>query len=348
MRKILVLMFIVVIALTSTLSVKAKQADKIIKNRLFSIYLPDELNKISSYKTKKDCILFFHNESKKAGFGGFAFGIKAYKNPADHAQMPGGTKIGELTDKKGVLYDMVLIQPTDVQYDYTKFSKAQESYSKLYNLAYNVDISGVNGSKYYKNQGMKGEKLYGDILKIYKKAITEKWDSAKLENEGMSYMYNVIASSGSNTLDKIGYTYYDLNGDGIDELLIGEIADGDWKGVIYDIYTMVNREPKHVVSGGSRNRYFACNSTFICNEYSSGALESGIRVYTLVENSTELFPQVGLKYDGYSNPKNPWFITYGTGINQNDWDNVSEIAFKNRKKTFDKYIRFNYTPFSKL
>ena len=39
MRKILVLMFIVVIALTSTLSVKAKQADKIIKNRLFSIFL---------------------------------------------------------------------------------------------------------------------------------------------------------------------------------------------------------------------------------------------------------------------------------------------------------------------
>lgn len=321
---------------------------KTVKNRLFSITLPNELN--GTYKTeiKKDKICIYHTNSKKAGFGGFAFGIKAYKNPSDHAVLPGSRKIGELKDKKGNLYDMVLKHPTDVQYDYTKSSEAPEDFKKLYDYGDNADIKGINGSMYFKNQGMKGEDLYKAVLQKHIKAVKEKWDSAKLEKENMSYMYNVIISTNKKPLDKIGYAYYDLNADGIDELLIGEIADGSWKGVVYDIYTMVNREPKHVTSGGARNRYYVCDDTFICNEYSSGAMENGIRVYILVENSTELFGQVSFKYDGYTNPKKPYFLSYGNEVDEDKWENVSKETFDERKKVFDRYERFDFIPLSKL
>ena len=315
-----------------------------VSNGLFSIALPKETKGLYTVKKKSNGIYIYDKSSKKAGFGGFAFGIKAYKNPADHAMMPGGRKLGELTDKKHTLYDIVLIQPTDVQYDYVKGEA--DSYHTLYKLADTIDnnISGKGKSVYHNKQGMLGKNLYKEIIKKHITAVKEKWDSTKLENENMSYMYNVITSSQKNPMSKIGYTYYDLNGDGIEELIIGEIADGEWKGVIYDIYTMVNRKPAHVVSGGSRNRYFACDGTFICNEYSSGALESGWRVYILVENSTELFPQVGFKYDGYKDSKNPWFISYD--FLKDKWDNVSEETFKERKKVFDRYERFDYVPFS--
>ena len=156
----------------------------------------------------------------------------------------------------------------------------------------------------------------------------------------MSYMYNLT--------DKIGYAYYDVNVDGIDELLIGEIADGAWQGVIYDMYTMVNREPKHVISGGSRNRYYVCDGSFVCNEYSSGAGESGVRVYNLVENSTELFPQVSFKYDSYTNPKQPWFLSYGNEANDDKWENISEEKFRERKQVFEKYERFDFTPINSI
>ena len=96
-------------------------------------------------------------------------------------------------------------------------------------------------------------------------------------------MYNLIPRN------KIGYAYYDINADGIEELIFGEIAQGKLKGVIYDIYTMVDRKPQHVISGGNRNRYYICDNSFVCNEYSSGANESGVRIYILVENSTELY-----------------------------------------------------------
>lgn len=317
-----------------------------IKNKLFSITLPEELRGFYEIKSEKDKISIFHKDSKKSGFGGFAFGIKAYKNPADHAVLPGSRKLGELTDKKGNLYDIVLKHPTDVQYNYTKSSQAPESFKLLYDIGEVINITGIKGSTYYKAQGTKGEDLYDKILQKHITAINEKWDSTKLEQENMSYMYNIIQSKGD-ALDIIGYAYYDVNVDGIDELFIGEIADGAWKGVIYDIYTMVNRKSKHVTSGGIRNRYYVCDDAFICNEYSSGANESGVRVYNLVENSTELYPQVNFKYDGYTNPKTPWFISYGSPLNDDKWENVSENTYNERKKIFDRYERFDYIPLKK-
>ena len=324
------------------------KAGPVVKNKLFSFALPAEAKGIYETKIRKDSIFIFHKASKKAGFGGFAFGIMAYKNPSDYAGFPGARKIGELTDKNGKLYDIIINYPTDVQYDYTKSPDAPADYMLLYNFGKRVNIEGVKGAKYFKNQGAKGENLYKNILKKHVTAINEKWDSAKLEKENMSYMYNVLAQSGGNVLDKVGYKYYDINGDGIEELLIGEIAQGEWKGIIYDVYTMVNREPRHVISGGSRDRYYACNSVFVCNEYSSGANESGTRIYILLENSTELFPQVGFKHDGYKDPQNAWFISYGSDFANGAWESVSEELFRERKKTFERYRRFDYIPLSTL
>ncbi len=322
----------------------ADRKGMVIKNSLFSVTMPEEFKRTYNVKKESDKISIYHKESKKAGFGGFAFGIKAYESPVDHATLPGSRKIGELSDKNGILYDVVLKQPTDVQYDYIKTPQPPKSFKQLYDYGEDADIKGIKGSVYYKNQGMKGDDLYRRVLQKHLTAINEKWDSEKLEKENMSYMYNVISKTDKNPLKKIGYTYYDVNADGIEELFIGEISDGNWKGIIYDIYTMVNRNPKHVTSGGARNRYYVCDGTFICNEYSSGANESGVRVYNLVENSTKLFPQVNFKYDGYENSEKPWFISYS----DNKWENVTEQKYNERKKVFEKYERFDYIPFKNI
>lgn len=147
MKKLLIFFVLALIGFTVSIPTEAKESakptDTIIKNRLFSLSIPYELKGEYTYKTQKDRICIYHKESKKAGFGGFAFGIKAYKNPADHAEMPGARKIGELTDRKGNLYDMVLKHPTDVQYDYTKNSGVPKPFAKLYDLGETIDIKGV-------------------------------------------------------------------------------------------------------------------------------------------------------------------------------------------------------------
>ena len=355
MKKFLISGVVFLVFCAATLSVNASfnsvfsaksQKMSQVSNRFFSFDVPLHLEGLYVAKTRKDGIYLYDKSSKNAGFGGFAFGVQLFKNPSDHATMPGGKKVGEFEDKDGVVYDVVLIHPTDVQYDYV--NKKSDSYEVLYDYADSAvkNIKPKKRCKYYYQRGTKGGDLYGKILEKHITAIKEKWDSTKLEKENMSYMYNVIASSNKNAAEKIGYTYYDINGDGIEELLIGEIAEGDWKGIIYDMYTMVDRKPAHVVSGGSRNRYYACDKYFVCNEYSGGAFESGMLVYILVENSTELFSQVGFKYDGYTNKENPWFISYD--ITNNQWKGVTEEYYKERKSTFDEYERFDYIPFKSL
>ena len=350
MKKTLIFIFIATLfcsLVCNKIEAKTNSSNNIkISNKYFSVYLNNNVKGKYIVKKQKNGIFIYDKSSLKAGFNGLAFGVKMYKNPSEHANMPGGRKIGELTDKKGIIYDMVLIQPTEVQYDY--INGKPESYDILYRSGETINktIVGTKKTRYYNDRGMKGEELYKQVLQKHLRAIKEKWDSIKLEQENMSCMYNVLSQEKDNPADKIGYAYYDTNGDGIDELFIGEIAQGNCKGVINDIYNMVDRKPAHVVSGGSRNRYYVCDKAFICNEYSSGASERGWNIYVLLDNSTELYPQVGFKYDEYTNKQNPWFISYN--FTENVWENVSEKTIKERKAVFEKYERFDYIPFSSL
>ena len=337
---IIILIFVVVWITTTNNSI-------IIKNDIFSLSFPKNVEGTYSSDIQKDSILIYHEKSRLQGFGGFAFGIKIYKNPSDYAEMPGSKKIGELTDINGELYDVVLLHPTDVQYDYTENSEAPHTFKVLYNLyeSNNLVIKGVNGTIFFKDQGTKGSVLYKDILKKHIKAVNEKWDKDKLESQKMSYMYDTISSFNNDTsLSRIGYIYYDVNVDGIEELIVGEIAEKEWKGIIYDIYTVVDRKVQHVISGGDRNRFFVCDGSLICNEYSNSAYESGLITYALIENSVELLTQISFKYDENKNSKKPYFIRYASA--DNEWENVSEEVFKERKSIFNKYERFDYIPLS--
>ena len=130
----------------------------------------------------------------------------------------------------------------------------------------------------------------------------------------------------------------------MDELLIGEIADGDLKGSVYDIYTMVDREPTHVVSGSARNRYYALEHGMICNEASEGADETDWVSYDIEPNGTELLQQLSVKYDGYEDKEQPWFVGFGAG---SEWESIDEEEFEDYRSRFE-YIRFDFTPFDSV
>ncbi|MCR5261132.1 MAG: hypothetical protein K6C94_04765 [Candidatus Gastranaerophilales bacterium] len=127
---------------------KHNKKDKVIKNKLFKIVIPKEITSNYQVKKTKNSISLYDKPSRKAGFGGFAFTIKAFQDPSEYDDYPGYRKIGELTDKKNNLYDIVLIQPTDVQYDYTKGEN--KDYLQLFHFGKKVEVQGINGSVYSK------------------------------------------------------------------------------------------------------------------------------------------------------------------------------------------------------
>ncbi|MBR6485685.1 MAG: hypothetical protein IKT17_03240, partial [Lachnospiraceae bacterium] len=281
-----------------------------------------------------------------ADFGGFAFSVFAYDKPEDYA---GGMdmKVGEIKKGEDTLYDIVIGYPSDVQYDYVTYAdKMPESYEALYKGAEDIvkTLAPKVEGEFVWGAGCDGEDMYSEVIDKYVTAVKEKWDSNKLEKEDMSPEYNAVnIATGGDALDNIGYAYFDINNDGVDELLIGEIAQGDLKGTVYDIYTMVDRKPVHVLSGSGRDRYYALKYGLIVNERSDGADDSEWLSYDIEPNTTNLLPQLGVKIDGYEDNDNPWFVNYGS---EDEWESISEEDFEEYKSRFE-YVRFDFTPLSK-
>ena len=323
-------------------TIKKFKAGETVSCPLFSVTLPADTDYV--VENNETCISVYDKEAKEGGFGGWAFSIEAYEDPSDYSGLM-ERKIGELKASDGKIYDITVIYASDIQYDYEKYTDIPENYSMLYEGSHDIfkTIKGANGNKYVRGGGMNGSELYGDVLRKHKKALTEKWDGEKLEKEDMSRAYCETAQFAEGSLtDKIGYAYSDLNGDGIDELLIGEISKSSEPSIIYDIYTMKDRKPVHVVSGWYRNRYYMLENGMICNDYSNSAYSSGRAVYDLIHNDTELFLQCNMIYDAEKDEKAPWFIAYG-----DDPSPVSEEDFEERMSDFEP-VHINYTPFSKV
>ena len=161
--------------------------------------------------------------------------------------------------------------------------------------------------------------LYDGTLRSLVVALNAGCSASDLEIMGFSPEYHTIMdANGNNGLSNIGYAMEDINGDGNAELLLGDID----AGVIYDIYTLVNEEPKLVASGNSKDKYYLLHNSSICKDYSGGALENGWTVYTL-SNTADLNLQYGYKYDGYQDEDKPWFKTDAGG----KWVSTTEEEF---------------------
>lgn len=326
------LAFIFLFLFLNCLSTQAiENKDIEISNKYFSFIMPESTQGTYSVEKMDNGIYICEKISAKSKMGGFAFGIKIFKYPNEYVDIPNSKKLGELKDTKGTLYDVVLLRPSEIQYE--DGEEIQKNYNQLYEYGNNVEIKGINGNKYFKNQGMKGEDLYREILKKYKTAIENNWDSKKFEQENLGYMYPVLEKTNKDLLKKIGYAYYDINLDGIDELFIGQ------KYSIFDVYTMINRRPEHVISGGDVDKYFISYDSFLCNEYSSKQNEQITKIFVLGQNTTELNPTITFIRNGKSR-----YFVYG---NSNVKEEVSKKLFSERIKMFKK-DKLNFIPLSEF
>ncbi len=320
-------------------------------NKLFSIEIPEEYAGLVEYEISDTSISVYDKEQKDGGFGGFAFAIDAYDGPSSYGYT-NDRKAGELTAGDGKLYDIVITHPSDVQYDFTQSPDGvPEQFAKLYDSAEAAaaTVKSADGGSFVPGAGMKGEDLYPDIVEKHALALAEKWSGSRLEAEEMSPIYFALDVMGQDDLaDAIGYAYADLNDDGIDELLIGEITDDSSQGMVFDVYAMVDRVPAHILSGWYRNRFHVLENGDFCNGYSGGANEIGTRIYALAHNESEITPYISFKIDSNENEEQPWFVAYGQNENDDEWENVTEEEFNEIKSRFETLKEITYIPLSTI
>ena len=93
-----------------------------------------------------------------------------------------------------------------------------------------------------------------------------------------------------------GYRIKDVDGDGVNELLIcgydKEFIDGDVNGIIFDMFTVKNNKITHVFSGDIRDRYYLCYNGMIANEPSVGSSDSCYVYYKYKDGFLEVVESV--------------------------------------------------------
>ncbi len=324
----------------------APDADGRISNGFISITLPKELEGTYTAFCNDSDIDIYDKACSDAGFGGFVFGVCAVDDYSEYGGMR--TKIGELTDKDGKLYHVLISHPSDVQWDYTKSDAPPATYSAISDRQKDIisTLTPDGGGTFTEGGGTKGADIYGNLVKDMIEKIRNAKDSNELEAEDLSPVYYAM-TQGANPRDPmkdIGAAYVDINLDGVDDMLVGDISSRE----IYDIYTSVDGKPAHVASGHWRDYYKVYNS-FVSEYTLEGAGITTIYETSLLPNSTELFSQYAVRLDE-TDEKNPkYYESYD--VEADEWEEVDKEEYERRIGLIEDNtspIKYDLTPLGEM
>ena len=158
--------------------------------------------------------------------------------------------------------------------------------------------------------------VYAEQIERYYTAISQQWDEIACLEQEMSPM--VAYYYDEQSLDNVGFTFMDLDGDGIWELIIGAIKNAERDPLIFEIWALKDGEPVMLAQSGSRNRYYLQyapedNLWSVAYEAENGA--ANFAVYYLQLSEGEFNVIQGVVFDAVVNENAPWFMTYDL-----DWD----------------------------
>ncbi len=143
---------------------------------------------------------------------------------------------------------------------------------------------------------------YQNLLELYQTALYENWHPATCMENGLSLM---VAHRGE-YYDDLGYTMMDLDGNGIEELIITDGRN------IYDLYTIIQDEttgPLKLAAAMERLDYYLIQNNHIFYRGSGGAARQVYCHYEL--DGTKLTLLEGYGFDADTDPLNPWFFHDG-------------------------------------
>ena len=140
----------------------------------------------------------------------------------------------------------------------------------------------------------------------------------------------------------LGYAVMDIDGDGTDELLFGEMGSDLTGTPIYDLYTIVDWELVHVFDGWDRCPYYLTIDGGIMHKGSSGALHSFRAYYAYENNKLHLLRSVICDWN--KNDTEPWFQSF---VSEMDASTALPITESEAAAIMDRYSgkEIEMTPF---
>ena len=158
--------------------------------------------------------------------------------------------------------------------------------------------------------------VYPKQIERYYNAISQQWSREMYLDNEMSALVPYYYSG--NSLDNVGFTFMDLDGDGIWELIIGAIANAEQDPLVFEIWALKNDEPVLLAQSGTHNRYYLQYAQeddlwSVAYEAENGAANHAVYYLQLFEGEFQVIQ--GVVFDAMANEKAPWFMAYDL-----DWD----------------------------
>ena len=184
---------------------------------------------------------------------------------------------------------------------------------------------------------------YAGILDAYYTAVTQQPEFSALPAGVNVDLYPFICQN------SLGFCYYDVNSDGVQELLIGPVGPDYSSAWIFDAYTVADGQCITLFQGYERNYLVLLSDGTLVNRSSSGAsvnsdvfshLEGGALVpfYSLIVNSTV-------------NVDNPYFASNGGDMNSDPatWQSISQQEYEQISAAYEaQTVTLDYTPITAL
>jgi hypothetical protein len=312
-----------------------------VSNGFISMQIPVELEgTYIAYGYDKD-INIYEKEAHESGFSGFVFGVCAATNYEDYGGMR--TKVGELTDADGKLYHVLKSYPSDVQWNFEKYDDVPAAYKALEDRADEMiaTVQSETGGVYAHGAGIHGEDIYGGLIKDIVKNIGAGLDPIGLQEADLSPAYYFMANGDTpkDLMKSVGIAYTDINLDGVDEMIIGDIDTQQ----VYDIFTTVNGVPTTVLKDYEGEYYKVYGP--VLAQYSKPTEEVDIvTTFDLLPNSTELFCQYSLRSDASQDADYRWAVSY----DGETWNELSEDEYKERITRIEEFPTENKLSFKAI
>ena len=136
------------------------------------------------------------------------------------------------------------------------------------------------------------EEIYTPVIDGYYADLVSEFPIDNYFPMTLGSFETTLSATDDEILNGVGYTIQDINGDGIQELLIIQVSDRGqtryFGEKILALYTIANDEARFLAGGWARNRYYLLSDGQIYNEGSSGANDSSFETYILPEQSSML------------------------------------------------------------
>lgn len=195
---------------------------------------------------------------------------------------------------------------------------------------------------------------YEDVLaKTYE--FIKNIDSKVGPDDGMAGIWDAALALEDEALNEIGYTFKDLNGDDVSELLIGSFNNADDAFVnneIYMIYTLKNDTPEFLLEGMSRNMYSLKDDGSFFNMGSNGAAYSIIGTYHISKDNEVVCDDYYFTYPDDNDPSIIEIYHNNTGIYVRDDSEKLDITLDDfwtlQEDAAKGTVKLTATPFAKL